>query len=152
MRLWSLNPRYLDPQGLVALWREGLLAQAVLHGATKGYRNHPQLERFKARPSPGDAISRYLVAVHAEATARGYNFDGTRIRPAAKAAALEVTSGQLAYEWSHLMGKLKARSPEVFRRWRDVETPDPHPLFSVRHGKVEPWERMTARPKKGGAR
>jgi len=30
MRLWSLHPRYLDAKGLVALWREGLLAQKVL--------------------------------------------------------------------------------------------------------------------------
>ena len=29
MRLWSLHPRYLDRQGLTALWREGLLARAV---------------------------------------------------------------------------------------------------------------------------
>ena len=36
MRLWSLHPRYLDAKGLVALWREGLLAQAVLKGQTKG--------------------------------------------------------------------------------------------------------------------
>ena len=39
MRLWSLRPKYLDSQGLVALWREGLLAQAVLRGKTRGYRN-----------------------------------------------------------------------------------------------------------------
>jgi carboxyl-terminal processing protease len=29
MRLWSLHPKYLDAQGLVALWREALLAKAV---------------------------------------------------------------------------------------------------------------------------
>ena len=32
MRLWSLSPRYLDVKGLVAVWREGLLADAVLLG------------------------------------------------------------------------------------------------------------------------
>ncbi|HEU5178767.1 MAG TPA: pyrimidine dimer DNA glycosylase/endonuclease V, partial [Burkholderiales bacterium] len=32
MRLWSLHPKYLDARGLVALWREALLAQAVLRG------------------------------------------------------------------------------------------------------------------------
>ncbi|WP_343214776.1 pyrimidine dimer DNA glycosylase/endonuclease V, partial [Dokdonella sp.] len=40
MRLWSLHPRYLDPQGLVALWREALLAKAVLRGETRGYTQH----------------------------------------------------------------------------------------------------------------
>ena len=43
MRLWSIHPRYLDSMGLVALWREALLAQAVLRGETKGYKFHPQL-------------------------------------------------------------------------------------------------------------
>jgi hypothetical protein len=48
---------YLDGRGLVALWREALLAQAVLRGRTRGYR-HPQLARFRsrenlARPLPG---------------------------------------------------------------------------------------------------
>jgi hypothetical protein len=37
MRLWTLHPRYLDSQGLVALWREGLLAQAVLRNRTRGF-------------------------------------------------------------------------------------------------------------------
>jgi hypothetical protein len=32
MRLWSLHPEYLDANGLVALWREALLAQAFLQG------------------------------------------------------------------------------------------------------------------------
>ena len=47
MRLWSVHPKYLDSKGLVALWREALLAKQVLEGGTKGYRNHPQLDRFK---------------------------------------------------------------------------------------------------------
>lgn len=37
MRIWSLHPSYLDAKGLVALWRETLLAQKVLLGATVGY-------------------------------------------------------------------------------------------------------------------
>ena len=46
MRLWSLHPKYLDIKGLVACWREGLLARKVLLDQTKGYKNHPQLIRF----------------------------------------------------------------------------------------------------------
>ena len=60
MRLWSIHPKYLDRQGLIALWREALLAQAVLSGKTRGYRNHPQLERFRNHPAPLSAISLYL--------------------------------------------------------------------------------------------
>jgi Pyrimidine dimer DNA glycosylase (EC 3.2.2.17)/DNA-(apurinic or apyrimidinic site) lyase (EC 4.2.99.18) len=60
MRLWSIHPKYLDVQGLLGLWREGLLAQKVLLGETKGYRNHPQLIRFKRTsdpcPLPGDLL------------------------------------------------------------------------------------------------
>ncbi|MDI6747818.1 MAG: pyrimidine dimer DNA glycosylase/endonuclease V [Rhodocyclaceae bacterium] len=41
MRLWTLHPRYLDARGLVALWREARLAQAVLGGKTRGYTHTP---------------------------------------------------------------------------------------------------------------
>ncbi len=88
MRLWSLHPRYLDPQGLVALWREGLLAQAVLRGRTKGYRHHPQLQRFRAHASPRSAINAYLAEVHAEAARRGYSFDRSKIGPVRRIARI----------------------------------------------------------------
>ena len=141
MRLWSLHPKYLDPQGLVALWREALLAQAVLHGETKGYRQHPQLERFKSQPSPLTAISLYLQAVAAEADLRGYTFDKSKIKPARNGAALTVTSGQLAFEWVHLLAKLKARSPALYEQHLAISAPQPHPLFVVVKGAIEPWER-----------
>lgn len=133
---------YLDPQGLVALWREALLAQAVLRGATRGYRSHPQLERFKRHPAPLAAVSSYLQAVYAEAAARGYAFDKGKIRVAAAPATLGVTIGQLDYEWAHLMNKLKTRNPAFQRKWREVAAPVPHPIFEVRAGPVESWERQ----------
>ena len=141
MRIWSLHPRYLDPQGLVALWRETLLAQAVLHGATKGYTQHPQLQRFKAHPQPLDAIASYLHAVQAEATLRGYRFDASKILGPSAATPLLVTEGQLAYEWQHLLAKLRQRSPALYARWRDVALPDTHPLFTPKPGDVEAWEK-----------
>lgn len=141
MRLWSLHPKYLDPQGLVALWRETLLAQAVLRGETRGYRNHPQLDRFRGHAAPLSAISLYLQAVHAEAGVRGYSFDASKIRPAQEAVALTVTSGQLAYEWAHLLAKLEGRNPALYEKWRDTAMPAAHPLFGVKAGGVETWER-----------
>ncbi|GAB2464603.1 pyrimidine dimer DNA glycosylase/endonuclease V [Comamonas humi] len=141
MRLWSLHPKYLDPQGLVAWWRETLLAQAVLHGETRGYRHHPQLDRFKRHADPLAAMSRYLRAIHTEAEARGYSFDKGKIKPAADAGLLAVTSGQMAFEWTHLQAKLRQRNPAVRERWQGVETPEPHPLFEVHPGPIEPWER-----------
>jgi hypothetical protein len=142
MRLWSLHPKYLDPQGLVALWREALLAQAVLRGATRGYRSHPQLDRFKSLSAPLAAISLFLKAIHADAESRGYSFDKSKIRPARKEVLLSVTSGQMEYEWSHLLAKLKVRNPALHRKWRETEVPAPHPLFEVRAGEVESWERQ----------
>ena len=141
MRLWSLHPKYLDPQGLVALWRETLLAQAVLRGETRGYRNHPQLERFKNHSAPLAAISLYLKAIYAEAETRGYAFDKSKIRPTRTSVTLTVTSGQTGYEWVHLMAKLKARSPGLYRKWREIKEPEVHPMFEVCAGEVESWER-----------
>ena len=141
MRLWSLHPQYLDAKGLVALWREALLAQAVLGGKTAGYRHHPQLHRFRAQPSPVCAIAAYLRAVHAEAATRGYRFDGSRIAPGRTAPRIAVTRGQLDFEWHHLMAKLEARAPE---RWQTMSASDavvPHPLFRVVPGEVADWER-----------
>lgn len=142
MRLWSLHPKYLDPQGLVALWREALLARAVLRGETRGYRSHPQLERFKNHTTPLAAISLYLQAIYAEAVARGYAFDKNKIQVTAEAATLVVTSGQLDYEWAHLMNKLKARNFALYQKWKETTTPEPHPMFEVRVGQVESWERQ----------
>lgn len=144
MRLWSLHPKYLDPQGLVALWREALLAQAVLRGRTRGYRRHPQLARFRLHPSPLSAVNAYLGAVHAEASSRGYAFDRSKVGPIRRAPALPVTTGQLEYEWRHFMVKLAARNPALRRKWRGIEAPECHPLFRVRTGGVEDWERTRA--------
>ena len=141
MRIWSIHPQYLDPQGLVALWRETLLAQAVLHGLTKGYTQHPQLLRFKAHPDPQAAISSYLRVVQAHATQRGYRFDAGKILGDVTTATIPVTQGQLAYEWQYLCNKLQQRNPEVWARWRQVAAPETHPLFTVVAGDIEDWEK-----------
>ncbi|RXW33467.1 pyrimidine dimer DNA glycosylase/endonuclease V [Propioniciclava flava] len=141
MRIWSLHPRHLDAKGLVACWRETLLAQAVLAGRTKGYQHHPQLTRFRAAADPLASVGAYLSGVADEATARGYRFDRSRIdHDAEGSASMLVTQGQLDYEWEHLMAKLTQRSPADAERWRDA-VPQPHPLFRVVPGPIEPWER-----------
>ncbi len=142
MRLWSVHPRHLDRQGLTACWREALLAQAVLAGRTRGYRAHPQLERFRAHDNPVGTIAAYLHALADEADARGYRYDRSRIdRPRASVEPIEVTSGQLDLEWSWLRGKLAARSPDVLARWARTPRPDVHPSFVRVEGPVAPWER-----------
>ena len=142
-----MHPRYLDRQGLVACWRETLLAQAVLGGATRGYTRHPQLERFRATDDPVAAIGAYLDALAAEADERGYRFDRARISRPGRMTPLEVTDGQLNREWEHLLAKLATRSPEQHARWRSEPRPEPHPLFAVVPGPVASWER--AAPARG---
>ncbi len=142
MRIWTLHPKYLDPQGLVALWREALLARAVLRGETTGYRHHPQLLRFQSQSASRSAINAYLSSVLVEAESRGYSFNRQKVGPIRASAHIESTTGQLRYEWLHLMSKLSARSPSVHRRWRSVTTPEPHPLFTIKRGAVESWERQ----------
>jgi len=150
MRLWSIHPRYLDAQGLVALWREALLARSVLRNRTRGYRHHPQLGRFRTHPTPRSAISTYLNAIHAEATKRGYAFDSAKIGSGRSSVLVPVTDGQIAYEWAHLLRKLAARSPERYRRWRSIRLPQCHPFMRRHTGKVEAWERSRFGSKPSG--
>jgi hypothetical protein len=139
MRLWSLHPSHLDRMGLVALWREGLLAQKVLRGKTKGYRFHPQLNRFRATKNPVSAIGTYLSAVAKEAKARGYNFNISRIVSPSRAIRISVTAGQLKFESKHLSRKLQTRDPAKARLLKNKKLA-PHPMMRVIVGGIEPWE------------
>jgi hypothetical protein len=144
MRLWSIHPRYLDRQGLLACWREALLAQKVLRGRTNGYRNHPQLERFKRSEDPLAAIGEYLYRLWEEAYARGYKFDGEKILRVPEngpGRRIPVNTGQLEYEFEHLKTKLDSRDPALLLRLEWVFRVEPHPLFRARKGGIEPWER-----------
>ena len=95
MRIWSIHPKYLDSGGLVALWREGLLAQHVLDGKTKGYKNHPQLYRFKETDNPSHTINQYLTIVYLEAKDRGYNFNQAKINWNFNTDSIFVKQGRL---------------------------------------------------------
>ena len=142
MRLWSLHPKYLDPKGLVALWREALLAQAVLRGQTRGYLNHPQLHRFRRQASPLSAIAAYLVAVHAEAQNRGYSFNVNKIGLVQPCPLIPVSEGQIEFEKRHLLSKLAVRSPLLHSQFNLISLPETHPLFETIAGGVESWERQ----------
>ena len=142
MRLWTLHPQYLDPRGLVALWREGLLARAVLRGETEGYKHHPQLQRFRAHAAPRSALSSYLASVRSEAERRGYSFDASKVGPVRSVVPITCTSGQIEHEWEHLLRKLRTRSPASYRALRRMKSPVAHPLFRISPGPVEEWERL----------
>lgn len=141
MRLWTLHPRYLDTKGLLAVWREGLLAQKVLQNKTKGYRQHPQLKRFASSSDAVAAIAAYLREIHREAVHRGYRFNAEKITDGQFPGKILCMRGQLLYEWDHLRRKLKERAPDRYRELEKVETPEPHPLFEIIEGGKEVWEK-----------
>jgi Pyrimidine dimer DNA glycosylase len=141
MRLWTLHPKYLDARGLVALWREALLAQKVLQGATRGYRHHPQLLRFLKTKNPPAALAAYLKTVHEESVRRDYNFDATKIGTRLSRGKIKETRGQLLYEYSHLKRKLKRRDPKRHHEFVSLKIPTPHPLFKIIPGEVREWEK-----------
>jgi len=141
MRLWSLHPKYLDRQGLLACWREALLAQKVLMGATRGYRNHPQLSRFRSQPDPLAAIAGYLHCLADEAERRGYRFNRSKIFNGQEDEKISVNRGQLSYEWTRLKAKIQPRDPDWYQQLTSTELPDPHPSFKIVEGGIEAWEK-----------
>lgn len=142
MRIWSLHPKYLDAKGLVALWRETLLAKHVLEGKTKGYVKHPQLDRFKAQHFPAEAVHQYLHIVFEEAQSRGYQFDESKFDKNYIPVKMPVNQGQMEYEAIHLLNKLSVRDLERFEQLREEISFEPHPIFNVIEGGVEEWEIM----------
>lgn len=140
MRIWSIHPQYLDAKGLVALWRETLLAKNVLAGNTKGYKNHPQLNRFKATDNPLDSIHQYLAVVYEESLQRGYRFNKDKIDWNFQPVQMSVSEGQMHYETQHLLHKLAIRDEEKHQQLAAVENVLPHPLFIVERGEIAEWE------------
>lgn len=143
MRLWSISPKYLDRQGLLAVWREALLAKKVLEGKTKGYKNHPQLARFKAQTEPLNHISAYLQGIYEEAARRGYKFDQEKAGLLKKKLKdIKVSSGQIEHEFQHLLKKLAKRDKSRYKELKELTKPIAHPLFKIKKGGIEPWEKV----------
>jgi hypothetical protein len=142
MRIWSVHPEYLDTKGLVALWREGLLAKNVLEGRTKGYKNHPQLDRFNTTTDPVNSINQYLSAIYYEAKRRGFNFDNNKIKWDINPIQMTVTKGQLKFETIHLLKKLNLRDKMKYNELKNRKLLRPHPLFKMIDGGIEEWEKI----------
>lgn len=142
MRIWSFHPKYLDTKGLVALWRESLLAKNVLEGKTRGYLNHPQLNRFKNAYNPLGSINYYLEMVWMEAQKRKYNFNETRFDKVSGIEKIDVTIGQLTYERQHLQSKLKSRDEKKYFEVLNIQSVETHPLFNLIEGEIEVWEKI----------
>jgi hypothetical protein len=141
MRIWTLNPKYLDTKGLVALWRETLLAKKVLEGKTRGYNHHPQLKRFKDSSDTLKNINYYLQCVWEEARKRNFNFDNRKFNYETDISKIPVTEGQLKHEMLHLLNKLRTRDVNRYEQYKNLEKMDLHPLFYLTGGGIEEWEK-----------
>lgn len=142
MRLWSIHPKYLDSKGLVAVWREGLLAKKVLEGKTKGYTNHPQLNRFKKTKDPIKSINQFLSTIYLEASVRNYHFDESKIGITTnKLSLIPVTTQQVQYEFELLKYKLQKRDVIKYSQIVKIDHIDLNPLFHIINGTIEDWEK-----------
>jgi len=143
MRLWSLHPKYLDRQGLLAVWREGLLAKKVLEGKTRGYKHHSQLIRFTNTKEPLAFINNYLEGIYQEAKNRGYNFQVDKIKPLKIIKKkITVNNDQVVYEFKHLLAKLKVRDNKKYKELKKIVKVQVHSLFKEVIGNIEDWEKI----------
>jgi len=144
MRLWSFDPKYLDSIGLVALWRESLLAKKVLQGKTKGYVNHPQLKRFKDSNNAIQGINFYLFQVLNEAIERGYRFDKKKIdfkKVEKYEKDIKVSNGQLKYEFNYFLKKMIKRDYKRYLLFKNEEKIEINKTFKKVKGKIANWEK-----------
>jgi hypothetical protein len=141
MRLWSIHPKYLDTKGLLAVWREALLAKKVLQEGTEGYKKHPQLIRFKNNAYSINAINIYLNEIFTESKKRNFNFDGKKIGLLKKTNKINVSSEQVKFEFNHLLNKLKKRDIVKYKQLKYIKRIETHPLFKKIPGKLEDWEK-----------
>lgn len=140
MRLWSIHPKYLDTKGLLAVWREALLAKKVLQGNTIGYKSHPQLIRFKNCHQPIAMIDNYLSEIFQESLCRKYKFDQSKFADNPLNEKIPVTTEQIQFEWTHLMSKLKTRKSDLYEKLKTVKKPKLNDIFLEIPGKIESWE------------
>ncbi|EKD56253.1 MAG: hypothetical protein ACD_58C00246G0002 [uncultured bacterium] len=119
------------------------MAKNVLEGKIKGYKNHPQLERFKAQDNPLDYINAYLLDIYDEARARGYRFSREKIGLLKNNLKdIKVSNGQIDYEFEHLLKKLVERDKTRYNELKGLIKIVPHRLFTVVEGYVESWEKI----------
>ena len=117
-------------------------------GKTRGYRNHPQLQRFKSQDEPLKTIDTYLYQVYLESQRRGYNFKREKIGNEFIDYQIPVSSGQMEYEFQHLRKKLKLRNISMYRKLQELDKLTPNPIFRVVDGDVEDWEVTVKKYKK----
>ena len=116
----------------------------MLAGLTKGYKNHPQLDRFYAHENALEAVNAYLAEVYAEGRARGYKFDAAKVGEfdERNLAKIAVSRGQIEYEFAFLQKKLKSRDVKAYERNLSVKNIEIAGVFEEVAGGIEPWEKV----------
>ena len=87
-----------------------------------------------------DSINQYLSGVYTEAIKRGYHFNRNKIDWNYKSIKIPVTSGQVEYETSHLLKKLKMRDLSRYNYLIHQKELLTHPIFEIINGVIEEWE------------
>lgn len=132
MCLWSVHPQYLDKHGLMALWREGLLAQKALCASAAVSQSNPQLRRFKNNDNPLRAIGTYLSFVAAEGARQGYNLNHEKILyPNFDQEVIPVDASQIAFEAERLKNKLRIRDKLKFKQLSSSRDIAANPIFNI---------------------
>lgn len=121
------------------------MAKKVLEGKTKANQNHPQLLRFKKYQNPLVAINAYLYQIYQEAKRRGYNFNPEKMEMVALKKIMPVPKGQVDFEFSHLLNKLKRRDRKKYKELRKVTRIAVNPIFRVEKGGMADWEKFSAK-------
>ena len=164
MRLWSIHPKYLDRQGLLACWREGLGALKALKAWSIsekcGYQNHPQLNRFKKSEMPVYLLYAFNENIYRESIVRGYIFDKSRLDgfvddydigvTKSDVKRVAVTTGQINYEAEYLLPlKLKSRKTGTDNERLNMLQDDIendcikiNSVFKIVEGDIESWEKI----------
>ncbi|NIM47035.1 MAG: hypothetical protein GTN40_02650 [Candidatus Aenigmarchaeota archaeon] len=131
MRVWIVHPKYLDCKGLVALWRETLLARKVLKGKTKGWRNHPQLNKFKTHKNPVAAVNTYLLYVLEESEKRCYKFNKRKIEKSFTKNKIKIPKKEVVSDFEDLKNKLKKRDSKRYIEIVKVKEIEVNPIFII---------------------
>lgn len=125
------------------------------------YYNHPQLDRFKTKDgviikSGTRYLSTYLGYILNYANNKrkcNYNNSSISLIPfdINQMEKLTITKGQLKYEYDYLQSKLlksnikKCRENNELLIYNSGLQIEPHPIFTVIDGGIEPWEKTNGK-------
>lgn len=132
MRLLSIHPKYLDKHALIALWREGLLAQKALSDGASVGKDSVHLVNFKNKANPVRAIGSYLSFVAAEGAKQGCRLNHERIlHPNFDNGFMEADAEQMVVEFEQLKARLKMRDKPKFKTLKDMRKIEANPVFNL---------------------